>query len=97
MKSRQKEDSPANDEECLNLTYTHLYTHSPPTPYTLILSLGRVSMGQEEEKAQRMKDFTGFQVTEQMAKDGGAKEDWKFLHCLPRKPEEVDDAVSRDR
>ncbi|RGB32698.1 ornithine carbamoyltransferase [Rhizophagus diaphanus] len=52
-----------------------------------------ISMGQEEEKAQRIKDFAGYRVTSQMAKEGGAKSDWKFLHCLPRKQEEVSDEV----
>ena len=52
-----------------------------------------VSMGQEAEKTKRLKDFAGFQVTADLAKRGGAKEDWRFMHCLPRHPEEVDDAV----
>lgn len=52
-----------------------------------------VSMGQEEEKNARLKAFEGYQVTMDMAKKGGAKEGWKFMHCLPRKPEEVDDEV----
>jgi len=50
-------------------------------------------MGQEVEKAQRLKDFAGYQVTTEMAKKGGAKPDWKFMHCLPRKQEEVSDEV----
>ena len=52
-----------------------------------------ISMGQEAEKAQRLQDFKGFQVTEALAREGGANPDWKFLHCLPRKPDEVDDEV----
>lgn len=52
-----------------------------------------VSMGREEEKARRLKAFEGYQVTSEMARKGGAKEGWKFMHCLPRKPEEVDDEV----
>ncbi|KAG9007888.1 ornithine carbamoyltransferase [Tulasnella sp. 427] len=52
-----------------------------------------ISMGQEHEKAQRLKDFDGFQVTEKLCKEGGANPDWKFLHCLPRKEHEVDDEV----
>ena len=52
-----------------------------------------VSMGQEEEKVQRLKEFEGFQVTEELAKRGGAKRDWRFMHCLPRHPEEVSDEV----
>ncbi|KIO00758.1 hypothetical protein M404DRAFT_1003769 [Pisolithus tinctorius Marx 270] len=50
-----------------------------------------ISMGQEAEKAQRLQDFAGYQVTEALCRD--ANPDWKFLHCLPRKQEEVDDQV----
>jgi ornithine carbamoyltransferase len=50
-------------------------------------------MGQEVEKAQRLKDFAGYQVTSEMVAKGCAKKDWKFMHCLPRKPEEVSDEV----
>ena len=35
-------------------------------------------------------------MTHELARRGGAVEDWVFLHCLPRKPEEVDDAVFYD-
>ncbi|KAI9829006.1 MAG: ornithine carbamoyltransferase [Thelocarpon impressellum] len=52
-----------------------------------------VSMGQEEEKAKRLKEFAGFQITSELAQRGGAKPDWKFMHCLPRHPEEVSDAI----
>ena len=52
-----------------------------------------VSMGMEDEKNRRIQDFAGFQVTSDMAKKGGAKSHWKFMHCLPRKPEEVSDEV----
>lgn len=52
-----------------------------------------VSMGQEEEAAKRLKAFEGFQITSDLAKRGGAKEGWKFMHCLPRHPEEVADEV----
>lgn len=40
-----------------------------------------VSMGQEEEKAQRLKDFAGYIVDETLM--GHAKPDAIFLHCLP--------------
>lgn len=50
-----------------------------------------VSMGQEEEKKLRIQQFDGYQVTEELGK--GANADWKFMHCLPRKPEEVSDDV----
>ena len=50
-------------------------------------------MGQEAEKEARLKAFEGYQVTEELCKEGGANPDWKFLHCLPRKKDEVDDEV----
>lgn len=52
-----------------------------------------VSMGQEAEKIKRLQDFKGFQVTHELAAEGGAKPDWIFMHCLPRKTEEVNDEV----
>ncbi len=52
-----------------------------------------VSMGQETETAQRYKAFKGFQITSDLAKRGGAKDSWSFMHCLPRHPEEVSDEV----
>lgn len=52
-----------------------------------------VSMGQEEQKAARIRDFAGYKVTEALVRDAGAAPHWKFLHCLPRKQEEVEDAV----
>ncbi|ORY07495.1 ornithine carbamoyltransferase [Basidiobolus meristosporus CBS 931.73] len=52
-----------------------------------------VSMGQESEKAQRLKEFAGYQITMEMINKGKPNENWNFLHCLPRKPEEVDDEV----
>lgn len=52
-----------------------------------------ISMGQEEEAKKKMEAFAGYQVTEAMAKKGGAKENWKFMHCLPRHAEEVSDEV----
>lgn len=50
-------------------------------------------MGQEAEYEQRVRDFTGYQVTEKLCREGGAHPDWKFMHCLPRKKHEVDDEV----
>ncbi|XP_062311638.1 ornithine transcarbamylase, mitochondrial [Osmerus eperlanus] len=50
-----------------------------------------VSMGQEEEKKRRVKDFHGYQIT--MQTGSVASPDWTFLHCLPRKQEEVNDQV----
>ena len=52
-----------------------------------------ISMGQESEKQKRLEAFAGYQITNDLAKRGGAKEGWKFMHCLPRHPEEVADEV----
>ena len=50
-----------------------------------------ISMGQEEEAQQRKLDFQGYQVTKELMSH--ASDDAVFLHCLPRKPEEVTDEV----
>lgn len=50
-----------------------------------------VSMGQEEEYKKRVDDFKGYQVTMKLCQ--AAAPDWRFLHCLPRHKEEVDDEV----
>lgn len=52
-----------------------------------------ISMGQEEEADYRLEDFEGFQVTEDLCRQGKAKAQWKFMHCLPRHTDEVDDEV----
>jgi ornithine carbamoyltransferase len=52
-------------------------------------------MGQEAEKEERLKAFAGYQITEELCREGGANPDWKFLHCLPRKQDEVNDEVYR--
>ena len=50
-----------------------------------------VSMGEESQQVAKKAAFEGYQVTEAMGQV--AKRDWKFMHCLPRKPFEVDDDV----
>ena len=52
-----------------------------------------VSMGQESQKAQRLKTFAPYKITRDLVERSGAKPGWVFLHCLPRHPEEVDDDV----
>ncbi|SGY14443.1 BQ5605_C010g06184 [Microbotryum silenes-dioicae] len=52
-----------------------------------------ISMGQEEEAAKRLKDFKGYQITNDLLKRGGANKDAVFMHCLPRHEYEVDDEV----
>ncbi|XP_050416192.1 ornithine transcarbamylase, mitochondrial [Patella vulgata] len=54
-----------------------------------------VSMGQEEEKTKRLKDFAGYQIDRNMLKEANAN--WTFLHCLPRKQEEVTDDIFNDK
>ncbi|MBB5148266.1 MULTISPECIES: ornithine carbamoyltransferase [Ureibacillus] len=44
------------------------------------------SMGQEEEAAQRLIDFKGYQINEELV--AHAKPDFMFLHCLPAHREE---------
>jgi ornithine carbamoyltransferase len=73
------------------------FTHDPLEAVAgadVVITDTWVSMGQEDEKKQRMEDFAGYQVTRKMM--AAAAPDWKFLHCLPRKPEEVDDDVFYD-
>mmetsp|Transcript_14086 Transcript_14086/g.32611 ORF Transcript_14086/g.32611 Transcript_14086/m.32611 type:complete len:266 (-) Transcript_14086:28-825(-) len=50
-----------------------------------------VSMGQEEEYAQRVSEFDGYQVNKELLQK--ANPNAVFLHCLPRHPEEVSDEV----
>ncbi|KAK4051363.1 ornithine carbamoyltransferase [Microbotryomycetes sp. JL201] len=52
-----------------------------------------ISMGQEDETAKRLKDFAGYQVTNDLLKRGGANKDALFMHCLPRHEYEVNDEV----
>lgn len=52
-----------------------------------------ISMGQEQETAKKLKAFGGFQVTSELARRGGARPGWMFIHCLPRHQEEVSDDV----
>ncbi|KAJ2417106.1 ornithine carbamoyltransferase [Coemansia sp. RSA 2530] len=72
------------------------YCHDPVAAVKgadIIVTDTWVSMGQEAEKAQRMIDFDGYQVSMDLAAKGGANKDWIFMHCLPRKAEEVTDEV----
>jgi len=52
-----------------------------------------VSMGDEHEKEVRMRHFAGFQVNEKLIEAGNPNVNWRFLHCLPRKKEEVSDGI----
>ncbi|MFH1552066.1 MAG: ornithine carbamoyltransferase [Candidatus Omnitrophota bacterium] len=51
-----------------------------------------VSMGQEEERQERLRDFEGFQVNEQLM--GEAKKEALIMHCLPaHRGEEITDVI----
>lgn len=52
-----------------------------------------VSMGQESEKAEKLKQFAGYHIDRAMLKAGGVNANWRFMHCLPRHPEEVADGI----
>jgi len=50
-------------------------------------------MGQEKEKAERIRSLKPYQINSKMVK--GAKEDYIFMHCLPaHRGEEVTDEVA---
>ncbi|MFQ5952051.1 MAG: ornithine carbamoyltransferase [Candidatus Omnitrophota bacterium] len=51
-----------------------------------------VSMGQEDERERRLRDFQGFQINENMI--GAAKKDALIMHCLPaHRGEEISDVI----
>lgn len=50
-----------------------------------------ISMGQESEREAKLRTFEGYQVDDELL--GLAKSSAKFMHCLPRHPEEVSDEV----
>ncbi|EDK46660.1 ornithine carbamoyltransferase, mitochondrial precursor [Lodderomyces elongisporus NRRL YB-4239] len=52
-----------------------------------------ISMGEEAQKQAKLKQFEGYQITQQMVKEGGVNSNWIFMHCLPRHQEEVADDV----
>lgn len=74
------------------LTETHVPEEAIKNADVLVTDTW-ISMGQEAESLQRLKDFAGYQITKELAERGGAKEGWKFMHCLPRHKEEVADEV----
>ncbi|CCH42063.1 Ornithine carbamoyltransferase [Wickerhamomyces ciferrii] len=70
------------------------HTHDPKATATnanILVTDTFVSMGEESETAKKLKQFEGFQISEEHTKL--ANKDWKFMHCLPRHKEEVTDEV----
>lgn len=52
-----------------------------------------ISMGEEAEKQIKLKQFNDFQITMDLISRGNVSSDWRFMHCLPRHQEEVDDEI----
>lgn len=52
-----------------------------------------ISMGEELQKEAKLKQFAGYQITQDMLTKGNVSTNWKFLHCLPRHQEEVNDEI----
>ncbi|KAK6203267.1 ornithine carbamoyltransferase [Scheffersomyces amazonensis] len=52
-----------------------------------------ISMGEESQKVAKLKQFAGYQITQDLLKAGKVASNWKFMHCLPRHQEEVADDV----
>ncbi len=77
-------------EEGVNITFTN-DPREAVKDADIIVTDTWISMGQDSEKEKRLRDFAGYQVTEELGKL--AKPHWKFMHCLPRKPQEVSDEV----
>ena len=51
-----------------------------------------VSMGQEEEREKRLRDFQGFQINEALMRS--AKDDALIMHCLPaHRGEEITEVI----
>lgn len=50
-----------------------------------------ISMGEESQKQQKLKQFENFQINKELV--SVADKDYKFMHCLPRHHEEVTDDV----
>ena len=73
---------------------TLLQTHDPKIAINgadVVVTDTWVSMGQESDAAQKKVDFAGYQVNSSLM--SLAQPHAVFLHCLPRKPEEVSDEV----
>ncbi|EPY51808.1 ornithine carbamoyltransferase Arg3 [Schizosaccharomyces cryophilus OY26] len=72
----------------------HIISHDPAAAVRdadIVVTDTWISMGQEAERQARLKQFAGFQVTEKIMQL--AKPHCKFMHCMPRHPEEVSDGV----
>lgn len=71
-----------------------IFTHDPQVAVkdsNVVVTDTWVSMGQEDDAKQKKIDFAGYQVNSALM--SVASSDAVFLHCLPRKPEEVSDEV----
>ncbi len=75
---------------------SYMVTHDPISAVknaNILVTDTFVSMGEEAQKAAKLKQFEGFQISSELATSGKADSNWKFMHCLPRHHEEVTDEV----
>lgn len=81
-------------EVCAETGATFELTHDPiaaSKDANILVTDTFVSMGQEAETEEKLKQFAGFQISSDHT--AVAAKDWKFMHCLPRHKEEVTDDV----
>ncbi|ODV68329.1 ornithine carbamoyltransferase [Hyphopichia burtonii NRRL Y-1933] len=84
------------NEVCQRNNTTFEIVHNPLQALNnsnIIVTDTWISMGQELEKQQKLKQFEGYQITNDLLLKGKVNDNWKFMHCLPRHKEEVSDEV----
>ncbi|KAI5963151.1 ARG3 [Candida pseudojiufengensis] len=52
-----------------------------------------ISMGEEEQRLQKLKQFENFQINSSLINNANINSNWIFMHCLPRHQEEVSDDI----
>ena len=52
-----------------------------------------ISMGYNDDKKARLWNFIGYQINQELIENGKPADSWRFMHCLPRKKEEVSDYI----
>jgi ornithine carbamoyltransferase len=90
--------SSSNSSSCssLNSSYQVVFTNDPKkalkhTKY--VITDTWVSMGDEKDAEKRKSDFEGYSVNNELIDNAELEKNWRFLHCLPRKKEEVSDEI----
>lgn len=70
-----------------------VYRKSAVDDASYIMTDTFVSMGEERDAASKLSDFAGFGIDQDLIARGNPKDDWAFMHCLPRKVQEVTDDI----